>query len=153
MIAVAASEMKSKSESKESESMEDGVTFKIFEEIVKEICLKSMTRKEIKDLKELFDVLNGGKPITKNDMVRLLVKTDFDSDGNTDIEQESDEVSGIVESLFDRWASSMSKKTGEPVLKFDEYVSMISYHAKLEELVYDVRGVLSVRENDINCIT
>ena len=34
MMAVAASEMKSKSESKESESMEDGVTFKIFEEIL-----------------------------------------------------------------------------------------------------------------------
>ena len=150
MMAVAASEMKSKSESKESESMEDGVTFKIFEEILKEICFKSMPLKVVEGFKELFDVLNGGKPITKRDMARLLVKTDADSDGNTDIEQESDEVNGIVESLFDRFASSMSKKTGEPVVNFDEFVSMLGFHLKLEEMMSDVRGPCRSRKSALH---
>ena len=102
---------------------------------------------QVKAFKELYDVLNGGKPITKRDMARLLVKTDADSDGNTDIEQESDEVNGIVESLFDRFASSMSKKTGELVVNFDEFISMISFHLKLERIIHDVRGPCRSRKS------
>ena len=116
MMAVAAAATKMKNniittttnESKEDERQveEEGVTFEMFEEIVREITLKSMGRDEIKSLKTLFDVLNGGKPITKADMVKLLVQSDTDRDGNTNLEQESDEVHGIVESLFDRWTTT-----------------------------------------------
>ena len=148
MMAVAAAATKMKNniittttnESKEDERQveEEGVTFEMFEEIVREITLKSMGRDEIKSLKTLFDVLNGGKPITKADMVKLLVQSDTDRDGNTNLEQESDEVHGIVESLFDRWTTTSDNKSGERVLTLDEFVSMVSYHAKLEELVYVV---------------
>jgi len=144
MMAVVGAATKKRTESKESQDEllgeEEGVTFDIFEEILKEITLKSMGRDEIKSLKTLFDVLNGGKPLKKADMVKLLVQSDVDKDGDVSLENESGEVLGIVESLFDRWTTTVDEKSGERVLTLDEFCSMISYHGKLEELIYDVRA-------------